>query len=461
MRVSLFACTTLASLLALGCNGAGRDASGGTSSGPTSPFDDTGSGSVQSPGTTPPTTSRAPASVKWVSPDGDDANPGTAEQPWRTPAHAVASVTPGTTVFLREGTYAPFAIDRVDGTESAPIRLVGAPGGARPLIRGGTVLVKRAHWSLEGIEVTPGAAFAVRFTGAGAHDSGLRESVLHDGAAGAGVSIDGEAANITIEGNEIYGFSRGGDIDSHGIVIQPRTSGTVVRGNEIHGNNGDSVQCIDPGAAGGGAPARDILIEGNRMFGDRENAVDIKTCENVVIRGNVAHGYSASATSKGEAVVIHIGANNVLVEKNDLSDSARGVVTGVGAKNVTIRRNVIHDGRDEKTGILLGQGSNFTVLHNTVVGMSRGVLVLAEASGVSVKNNVFSGMSQSVSGSAVVETNLFFDAPPVGSGAVTGDPLLDGEYNPAADSPAIGAAQQVEGENFCGSAPDLGAIERC
>ncbi len=471
--------TSLLAASLAACNGQGTDGSG-----PLGPDDlgnaigdaigdviggKGGSGGVPtSPTPTPsepkpaePTTPEDPAVLRYVATDGNDGNPGTKELPWRTPGHAVRQAQPGMKILLRGGTYGPFTIDAVDGTAEAPIVLAAAPG-SRPVISGGTVLVRRAHWQLEGLEVRPGANAGVRFTGSGAHHGVLRGSIVRDGSAAYGVSVDLGANRITIEGNEIMNIWRGADVDAHGIVIQPDAVGVKILGNEIHGNSGDSVQCIGPNQdAPAGAPARDLLIEGNLFYGDRENAVDIKWCEGVVIRGNVARGYRKSATSNGEAIVIHRGARNVVVERNDISEASRGVVTGVGANEIVVRRNVIHRPVDEKVGIIFGEGSSQVARHNTIVGASRGVNVLAEARGVTVRNNIFSGCSQSVTGSATIDSNLFFGSPSAGSGAVTGDPQLDAEFKPAAGSAAIDRAVPGDEAEVCGTAPDFGAIERC
>src|SRR5690606_34028735 len=126
-------------------------------------------------------------------------------------------------------------------------------------------------------------------------------------------------------------------------------------------------------------------------------------------------------------------------ERNDISEASRGIVTGVGAKDITVRRNVIHQPVDEKVGILFGQGGNQVARHNTIIGAARGVQVLADAHGVTVRNNIFADVVQSLSASATVERNRFHGAPTAGSGALTGDPLLDGEFLPRAGSPAIDA----------------------
>jgi len=399
--------------------------------------------------------------VRYVATDGDDANPGTKELPWRTPGHAVRQAKPGMTILMRGGSYPPFAIETVDGTAEKPIVLAAAPG-SRPVISGGPVLVRRAYWQLVGLEVRPGPHPGVRFTGPGAHHGVLANSVVRDGSAAYGVSVDLGATHVTIEGNEITNIWRGADVDAHGIVIQPDAVGVRILANEIHGNSGDSIQCIGPNQdAPDGQPARDLLIEGNYLHGDRENAVDIKHCVDVTIRGNVAVGYRRSATSNGEAIVIHKGARNVRVEHNDISESSRGIVTGVGASGILVRRNVIHAPVDEKIGILFGEGSGKTALHNTIVGAARGVQVLSTASGVTVRNNLFSGVAQPVTGNAVVESNLFHGAPVAGRAAISGDPLLDGEFVPRAGSAAIDRALPGDEAPFCGAAPDLGANERC
>ena len=420
-----------------------------------------GGGSVgaSGPDTEVPTTS--PQLTRYVATDGDDGNPGTRDKPWRTPAHAVRNAKPGMRILMRGGSYPAFTIDAVDGSAASPILLAAAPG-SRPVISGGTVLVRRAYWQLEGLEVKPGNAVGVRFTGAGAHHDVLRGSVVHDGSAASGVSVDLGATYVTIEGNEIFAIWRGNDVDAHGVVIQPDAVGVRILGNEIHGTSGDSIQCIGPNQdAPGGAPARDLLIEGNLLYADRENAVDIKWCEGVTVRGNVMRGFRKSSTSNGEAVVIHRGARDVLVEYNDISESSRGVVTGVGAHDVRVRRNVIHTPVDERTGILFGEGTNPVASHNTVVGAARCVGVLAEAKGAVVTNNILVGCGQSVTGSAEVANNLFHQAPATGSGAVTGDPLLDGDFRPSAGSPAIDHATVVDDDPVCGNGPDIGAVERC
>jgi len=64
-----------------------------------------------------------------VSSYGDDSNPGTLMQPFRTIQKAADSVVAGSTVYIREGRYhETVTMDNVDGTENNPITFTSFPG---------------------------------------------------------------------------------------------------------------------------------------------------------------------------------------------------------------------------------------------------------------------------------------------------------------------------------------------
>jgi len=64
----------------------------------------------------------------YVSPDGDDANPGSFDQPWRTIQHAVENVGPGDVIWARGGTYNEGVDIETSGLRGRPITLIGYPG---------------------------------------------------------------------------------------------------------------------------------------------------------------------------------------------------------------------------------------------------------------------------------------------------------------------------------------------
>ncbi|MBZ4408750.1 right-handed parallel beta-helix repeat-containing protein [Myxococcus sp. XM-1-1-1] len=319
----------------------------------------------------------------YVSPSGNDMAAGTKRAPFRTIGRAVRTAGPGEVIRVQAGEYEEGVF--IDGPAvkagkpNAPITLLGE-GKPRiiPTARGGTLVqVRKPHWVIEGfeIDVRGQPRFAVLFEGdtTGAVLTGCH---IHHGTLGAGVATHGGARDVLIENNHIHDFRRAPKGDSHGVVIQATSRNITVRGNDIHGNSGDSVQCLLPDRKGQ-APARNVVIEGNQLHDNDENAVDIKTCHDVVIRDNTMYGFRKSPTSAGEAVVVHFSARNVRIEGNRISDAGRGIAVGGSREgnqpspaNVVVRGNTIkgitQSGGSDGAGIRVENSRDVTVVGNTI-----------------------------------------------------------------------------------------------
>ena len=76
----------------------------------------------------------------FVSTDGDDQNPGTYEEPWRTISKAAGTVTAGDTVYIRGGTYEEQVTISISGTEDDYI-VFSAWQSEDPVIDGASVPV--------------------------------------------------------------------------------------------------------------------------------------------------------------------------------------------------------------------------------------------------------------------------------------------------------------------------------
>src|SRR4051812_33857283 len=111
-------------------------------------------------------------SAYYVSPDGDDANDGSLERPWRTPQRAADVAPAGSTVYLRDGTYPGFTVRRAG-------LAFDAFGGESPTLAGGQDVVR--------IESAPGVA--------------IRHLTV-SGARGAGVAVS-ESPDAVVEGNAV------------------------------------------------------------------------------------------------------------------------------------------------------------------------------------------------------------------------------------------------------------------
>ncbi|ADO72815.1 right-handed parallel beta-helix repeat-containing protein [Stigmatella aurantiaca] len=446
-----------------------------------------------------PTPPAAQFTREWVvSPSGSDTAQGNAAQPFKTIGKAVSVAGPGELIRVLAGTYPERVVLDASvkaGTSGAKITLQGE---GKPRITpgpgtGGLLQVSRPNWVIDGfdLDVKGEPSFAVTFEG-DVRGSVLANSELHHGKGGGAVTTYGKATGATIENNHIHDFVKNkGDLDSHGVVVQPTSVDITVRNNDIHDNSGDSVQCLGPEGFSTLPPAQGLVVENNHFYANRENAVDIKTCHDVVVRNNRMHGFKPSATAKGDAVVIHYSARNVLIEGNEVYDSGKGVSVGgnrVGPmpSGIVIRRNRIHDitqqGGGEGAGIRLENSEGTLVVNNTITRVDAAALILGHGTGgptsnLTVENNIIDspvavnlggqhpGMkigfnlypanAQFQLGTGPVGLEAFKEASGDQTSAMT-DASVAPDFTPAV--PAVDKGTDV-GLPFCGVAPDIGAVE--
>lgn len=349
---------------------------------PPPPAAEQGTGGSGAPVSVPRSRPAEHFSREWyVSTSGSDNAAGSKAAPFRTIGRALKAVGPGEAILVLPGIYAESVV--IDGAvkagrRDAPITLK-AVKYARifPGKSGALVQVRKPYWVVEGfdIDVRKQPRFAVIFEG-DTEGSVLRDAHVHDGTLGGGVTTFGGAHGVTLEGNNIHDFHKKPRGDSHGVVVQATSRDITLRDNDIHDNSGDSVQCLKPDRPGL-TPARGLLVEKNRLYSNGENAVDIKTCSDVVIRDNDMHDFRKSATSAGEAVVVHYSARNVRVVDNRIASAGRGISIG-GVKDghqpnptaVEVKGNRISDiaktGGSDGTGIRVENAKDVAVVGNTI-----------------------------------------------------------------------------------------------
>ena len=99
--------------------------------------------------------------AKFVSPDGDDANDGSMDHPWKTVRYAVAHLESGQTLYLREGTY-HLEGGEVDGTYDPERDVVSPPSGlqGQPTVNRGypgeNAVLDGSHLLMRGSSGEPG-----------------------------------------------------------------------------------------------------------------------------------------------------------------------------------------------------------------------------------------------------------------------------------------------------------------
>jgi nitrous oxidase accessory protein NosD len=405
---------------------------------------------------------------------------------------------PGELVRVLAGTYA----ERVvlgpavkAGTAEAKITLQGegkpriVPGSGS----GALLQVRRPNWIIDGFELDlQGASnFGVTFEG-DVKGSVLANSEVHHGTSGGGVTTYGNATGALIENNHIHSFvKKSGNQDSHGVVVQPTSRDIIVRNNDIHDNSGDSVQCLGPEGFSSLPPAKGLVVENNHFYANRENGIDIKTCHDVVIRSNRIHRFKPSATAKGDAVVVHYSARNVLIENNDVYDSGKGISVGGNREGpmptgIVIRRNRVHDitnqGGGEGSGIRLENSEGTVVVNNTITREAVAALVVGHGTGGATQNltvanniidapvavslggqrpgmkmgfNLYTTNARFQTSAGLVGVDVFKEATGDVS-SIAADTRLTPEFEP--EGPAVDKGTNV-GLPFCGGAPDIGAVE--
>jgi hypothetical protein len=340
---------------------------------------------------------------RYVSTGGDDDNSGrTVKVAWRTIGMALRTLRAGEVGCVLSGIYEEGHNEAQNhGTPKAPIVLKRAPGSAmRPIIkpRGAVPVfhIDRDFWLIDGfdIDVNFQKVTGFRFWDNADHCI-LRNSRVHNSTSGASVYISGR--DILVEACEIFNNFKTDEQDSHGVAIVPPSARVWVKRNRIWDNGGDGIQCED--YANVPRNPEDITLEDNLIFttpsnlGRTENAVDIKSCKYVTIRGskpikandkaapNRFYGFALKSTSKGEGIVVHYNAKHILIENTMVGDVCRGLSVGRGedpstlVENMVIHGNLIHDLKQgsgcDGNGILISRASHLDVYRNTLRNIPR------------------------------------------------------------------------------------------
>lgn len=373
------------------------------------------------------------AADRYVSPSGNDANPGTLAQPWKTIQHAATVATPGTTVNVRAGVYAELVTVGVNGNAvDGPVTFRPAPGEAA-IMDGATLTVPNADtgffflpgsdWiTIEGFEfrsLTTSNALrtpmAIHVRGAAEHVT-IRNNLVHDIATtnvngnAHGIAVYADAAAPTtflvITGNEIRTCLLG---SSEALAINGNVDGFLLESNHVHDCNNIGIVMIG-GEGTGPTPAVDRARNG-------------------VVRLNLVHHIDSLTNPpyNGErsAGGIYVdGGCCITIDRNTIHHANLGIElasehAGWNTESVVATNNVIFD--CHVAGIALGGYDttvggtalctivNNTCYRNDTDATGSGELMLQSAVQSSIiRNNIFAAGPQ-----ALVVANAF--APPTGT----------------------------------------------
>jgi len=335
------------------------------------------------------------------------------------------SVAPGSVVEVHGGPYitsVSFGIGG-NGTAASPIfyRGVGSPQIAASSDKR-AIIINGSYVVVEGFVFNN---LMVSFVGhhVSVRDNEMRNIAIAPGgtATNVGGSKDAVVLRNYIHNNGDPNYIDENDI--HGVLVTAGAERVWIVDNEMHGNGGDSVQVNSQQ----GTLARLVYIGRNRMHEEGENAVDIKTAEDIIITQNKCWGFKPTAFlhsgSDGTAIVVNDDNalnrlnNRIWVLFNEIYSSSNGIRTQSYAY---IAGNII---RHIDTDAIISFGPHDVhIEHNTIYSVGRAFERFAGEAGNKIYflNNIVStrqwedlkisgAASQSASGSAVAYS--LFPAP--------------------------------------------------
>jgi hypothetical protein len=345
----------------------------------------------------------------YVERSGNDANPGTSAQPWRTIGKAATNLRPGDTVQVAAGQYSERVQITTSGHDGARINFV-ANGNVS--IQGFNV--SGSHITVEGFEIrnVPGKDLQNRAASSAIFCSGTDNvftNLVIEGTNAAGIYLNPESARTTIRSSRIVSAVEAGiyiqgtdhlvesnDI-SHTVQTHPgmmnsadadgiRFFGTrlTFRRNYIHDitlrDSGNTNPHIDAFQTWG--PASNVIIEGNTILQmeSPDQGITIEGMRqptgSIIIRNNVfmtkGAGYSPAVLAGDGGAVSNISiVNNTLVALNGPAEYAFWLFPHLMA--AVVRNNALYDyGNAKERYIRIDTGARNVMVGTNSISKSDG-----------------------------------------------------------------------------------------
>lgn len=333
-----------------------------------------------------PLPAHLPPQTYYVAPTGDDANPGTLSQPWRTIQHAADSVNAGDTVFVRGGVYTETVFlersgSAVDGyitfqryPEETPIldgsEFNSPDGDVAFYIADQSYLILNGfeirHYTTTQADAVPTGIFV---TGASHHLQLLHNHIHHietnagaDGNAHA-LAVYGSAApasihDILIQGNELHDLKLG---NSEALVLNGNVETFTVTQNTVHDSDNIGLDFIG--------------FEGVSPHVAYDQARDGRVSENLVYNIDTLTNPAYFGAQSAAGIYVD-GGTRIIIENNRVYQSNIGI-------------EIASEHQSRATSFITVQ--NNLLYHNHIAGLSMGGYDTQRGSTEScqIRNNTF------------------------------------------------------------------------
>jgi len=352
----------------------------------------------------------------YVAPGGNDAGPGSLEQPWGTIQKAMNALAPGQTALVRGGTYAEKLTLNVNGSASAGRVTIRNFGAEEVVVDGAGLpgpdllnITNRSHVTIQGLRFRNSSAgdtpTGIRIEGSGTGltirncaVTGVSSTDNAHGLCVYGTSGTTPVQYLLIEGNEIYGCQLG---QSESLTLNGNVRNFRVCNNRVHDNDNIGIVFIGFEDV---APADDQAREG-------------------VCRGNLAYHITTAVnptyTDLSAGGIYVDGGRDIVVENNTCHHCDIGLEVGNEHTNrvtsgITVRNNLLFankiagiafGGYDTDRGWVTGcQFLNNTLHGNDTEGSGTGEWMIQKAHDNVLRQNITS------TGSANIAATNYFSA---------------------------------------------------
>jgi parallel beta-helix repeat protein len=355
---------------------------------------------INNPWVTPtPTAIPAPEGQHYyVSPNGNDANPGTKTLPFQTINRAANVAKAGDVVLIQAGIYYEDVIPLQSGEPGKYITyqkegdgevIIDAQGGQR----GGCIEINNKRylqfvgltvrgansyeaWPRAGISITDGADHII-----------LDNITAYDNYFGImAYGRDNPVSFITVKNSKTFGPGNIGNVH-YGIFFYKKVYDSSIIDNHVAytlpeiQSYGIELSTDYPGNQANGS--RRITITGNEVDHNESEGVHTWNAVGVLIGSNYLHDNGATG------IQIEDGSENIVVENNLSENNAQKYEFEAGAwidgsKNVVLRKNIF---RSNKVGLIITVSDRVIVHDNYLYLNNRGAQNLDNAAGLIVEDS--------------------------------------------------------------------------